>query len=389
MIPETPTTPAGDSTADAGTDPSTGTAVATAAPAASRPGPASTAWLSWLRVVAICSVVCIHTVGYNAARPDSLHTLRGQIARVLDFGSDYAVPVFVMVSGAMMLDPARFQGPAAFLRKRAARLVPPIVFWHAWYVVLVVVVIGHDLTVRSAAAAILNGKLYTALYFFWIILGLSVIAPVLVPFIRDYGRRAALVAGLVAAAVPILTLATVQLRGTGLVFADTALTWWFPYVGLFLLGYGLRGVVLRGVWLWLATLGAAGLMLLNAWQWGNPDVPRWLQDLSPVGYYSATGTLLACLVFLSFQGHVSPHGLLRIGTTPRGVRLGRLLGDATLGVYALHLTVLYFVQKSGIGGPKLFSPTTHDMLLRLLVVLVITWAIVLVLRRIPYVRALL
>lgn len=351
--------------------------------------PAATAWLSWLRVVAICGVVCIHTVGYNAARPNSLHTLRGQLARLLDFGSDYAVPVFVMVSGAMMLDPAKFRGPGAFLRKRAARLVPAVVFWHAWYLVLVVAFIGRELTVRSAAGAILDGKLYTALYFFWIVLGLSVVAPLLVPFIRDHGRRAALVAGLAAAAVPVLSIATVRLREGGLVFTDTAFTWWFPYVGFFLLGYGLRGVVVRGALLALTTLGAAGLAVLNAWQWGNADAPAWLQNVSPVAYYSASGTLFACLVYLAFQGLLAPDGPLRVLTRPRGVRLGRLLGDATLGVFALHLTVLYFVQQAHVGGRRLASPTTHDMMLRLLVVLAITWAIVLVLRRIPYVRALL
>jgi surface polysaccharide O-acyltransferase-like enzyme len=374
------------------TSASTGTATGTALASPDRPvtpDPASTAWLSWLRVVAICSVVCIHTAGYNAAQPGSLHTLRGQIARVLDFGSNYAVPVFVMVSGAMMLDPARFQGPGRFLRKRAARLVPPVAFWHAWYLVLVVVVIGRDLSVHDAAAAILNGKLYTALYFFWIVLGLSVVAPVLIPFIRDHGRRAALVAGLAAASIPVLTLATLRLRGTGVGMSETALTWWFPYLGFFLLGYGLRGVRLRGVLLWLATAGAVGLCLLNAWQWRNPDAPQWLQDLSPVGYYSATGTLFACLVFLAFQGHVVPGGTLGVLTGPRGVRLGRLLGDATLGVFALHLTVLYYVQQAEIGGHLRASPTTHDMLLRLLVVLAITWVVVLVLRKVPYVRALL
>lgn len=350
---------------------------------------ADTAWLSWLRVVAICSVIAIHTTGYNAAEPNALHTLRGQIARLLDFGSNYAVPVFVMVSGAMMLDPQRFRGPAAFLRKRAVRLLPPVVFWHAWYVGLLVIVIGQELTVHDVATRILNGQLYTALYFFWIVLGLSVVAPVLIPFVREYGRRATLVAGLVAAAIPILLIATARLRGTGLITVDTAFTWWFPYLGLFLLGYGLRGVVLRGPLLWVATLGAAGLAVLNAWQWRNPDAPRWLQELSPVGYYTATGTLFACLVYLTFQGHVSPQGPLRRLTRPLGVRLSRLLGDATLGVFGLHLTVLYVVQRAEIGGPLRASPTAQDMLLRLAVVMLMTWAIVLVLRRIPYVRAVL
>ena len=254
---------------------------------------------------------------------------------------------------------------------------------------LATVVIGRDLTVQGTAAAILNGKLYTALYFFWIVLGLSLVAPLLVPFIRDHGRRAALIAGVAAAALPVLSLATARLRATGPVFTDTAFTWWFPYLGFFLLGYGLRGVVLRGPLLWLATLGAAGLAVLNAWQWGNVEAPGWLQDVSPVGYYSATGTVYACLVFLAFQGHVSKSGSLRFLTGTRSVRLGRVLGDATLGVFALHLTVLYVVQQAHIGGQRLASPTTHDMLIRLLAVLLITWAVVLVLRRVPYVRALL
>ncbi|MFJ9315459.1 acyltransferase [Pimelobacter simplex] len=358
-------------------------------PTAPAADPAATAWLSWLRVVAICGVVSIHTVGYNAAEPDSLHTMRGQLARLLDFGFNFAVAAFVMVSGAMMLDPARYQGPGAFLRKRTARLIPAVVFWHLWYVLFIRFVLERDMSLEEIAAATLNGRLYTALYFFWIVLGLSLLAPVLIPFVRDNGRRGALVAGLGAVAIPVLTLATVRLRGTGQVFADTALNWWFPYVGFFLLGYALRGVILRGVLLWLATAGVIVLAVFHAWAWRNPEVPVWLQTVSPVGYYSLSGTISVCLVYLVFQGHIRPGGTLGVLTRPLGVRIGRLLGDATLGVFALHLTVLYFVQQAEIGGPLPASPTTHDLVIRLGVVLLITWTLVLLLRRIPYVRSLL
>ena len=350
---------------------------------------ADTAWLSWLRVVAICGVIAIHSVGFNAARPLARETLRGQVALLLDWGAVFAVPVFVMCSGAMMLDPARYRGPGAFLRKRVGRLVPAVVFWHVWYVGLLVLVVGQDLTLRDVVSRSLNGTLYTALYFFWIVLGLSVIAPVLVPYVRDTGQRGAVIGGLVGCAIPVLTLATFRLREASIPFAASAFTWWFPYVGLFLLGYGLRGVILRGPWLWLATLGCGGLAVLNAWQWRNPDAPGWLQTLSPVGHYSLTGIVYVCLVFLVFQGWISPTGPLRLATGPIGVRWGRLLGDATLGVFGLHLTVLYFVQRAGIGGPERWSPRTLDMLFRLLVVTVITWVIVLALRRLPYAKAVL
>lgn len=350
---------------------------------------ADTAWMSWLRVVSICAVVSLHTTGYNAVMPEAREIFRGQLAIVLNRGALFAVPVFVMLSGALMLDPARYRGPADFLRKRAGRLLPPIIVWHLWYVALIVTVQDQDLSVHDALMRTLNGNLYTALYFFWIVLGLSVVAPVLIPFIRDNGRRGALIAGAVATTIPVLTMATIELRGTGLVFADTAFTWWFPYVGIFLLGYGLRGVVLRGPALALVTAGAAGIAALNSWQWRNPDAPNWLQTITPVGYFSATGVAFACCVFLAFQGLLAPNGPLRFATGPRSVRIGRLFGDATLGVFALHLTVLYFVQKADIGGPDLASPTAHDLVLRLSVVLLVTWAIVLPLRRVPVVRALL
>ncbi len=348
-----------------------------------------TAWLSWMRFVAICGVVAIHTVGYNAARPNARETLRGQVAIVLDIGATFAVPVFVMASGALLLDPRLFRGNVAFLRRRTGRLVPPLLFWHAWYAVLLTVVIGRDLSPSLLIARTLNGDLYTALYFFWIILGLSLLTPVLVPFIAANGRRGALVAGGALAAIPVITMATRGLRETSVIFGDWALTWWFPYLGLFLLGYGLRGVVLRGLALWLVTAGALGLGLVNAWQWRNPDAPAWLPALTPVGYYSLLTVLQALAIYLAFQGLVHPNGPLRALTGSAGVKVGRLLGDATLGVYGLHLTVLYAVHQTGIGGPRRWSPTTHDLGIRVLLVLVVTYAIVLVLRRLRYVRAVL
>ncbi len=350
---------------------------------------AGTAWLSWLRVFAILGVVTIHSVGATAAGPDARETLRGQLAIVLDIGAIFAVPVFVMLSGAMMLDPARFTTPGDFLRRRAARLVPAVIFWHAWYVGIRLFVLDEKLTADEITARILNGQLYTALFFFWIVLGLSVVAPVLVPFVRDHGRRATLVAGVVAALVPAVTVATTGLRDTSSSFVTNAWTWWVPYLGVFLLGYGLRGVVLRGWLLAVAAAATVGLGVLLSWQWRNESAPELLQTVSPVSYYGGGVIVYACLVFLVFQGLFQPDGPLRFATRPTAVRLGRLLGDATLGVFALHLTVLLAVQRWHWFSDERAVATTHDLLLQVAVVAVATYAIVLLLRRIPFVRGVL
>ena len=68
------------------------------------------AWVSWLRVLAILAVVLIHVAGITAVAPDARSTTQGNLAIVLDFASRWSVPVFVMVSGALLLDPSRYRG---------------------------------------------------------------------------------------------------------------------------------------------------------------------------------------------------------------------------------------------------------------------------------------
>jgi surface polysaccharide O-acyltransferase-like enzyme len=373
--------------------PVTGETAPESAPAPSpsthlHPG-AGTAWISWLRIVAIAGVVTIHTVGGTAAMPGARETWRGQLAIVADIGAIFAVPVFVMISGALTLDPSRYTGPAAFLRQRALRIVPPLVFWHAWYLGIVLWIRDQPLTVQQTARLIMNGQLFTALYFFWVVLGLSLVSPVLIPFLSSVGRRGAVVAGLAAAAVPALSISTMGLRRAPVALMDSAWTLWLPYLGVFLLGWGLRGVVLRGPALVATGLGTLAMGLLLAWQWRNPAAPGWLQTLNPVSYYGFGAMAYSCGVFLVAHSLVRPGGALAIASRPRAVRLGRLLGDATLGVFALHLTIVTLLLRLPMIGGAPASPTGLEMVARVVVVLLVTYPLVLVLRRVPYVRALL
>ncbi len=346
-------------------------------------------WLSWLRVVAICFVVTIHTVGHDAIAPDARETLRGQLAIFLDIAGSFAVPVFVMGSGALLLDPRRYPGDGPFLRKRVARLAPAIVFWHLWYWALIEFYLDRDLTFGEFLADSLNGELYSALYFFWIVIGLAVVSPVLVPFLTGASRRKAIIAGGLALGMTTLTLATMRLRGSSVAFADNAFTWWVPYLGFFILGWALRGVVLRSWALALVALGTAGLTAVLPWQWKNPEGWTWWATYVPASYYSLSVALQAIGIYLVFQALIRPGGLLGFLTGPRIARIARSLGDATLGVFALHLTVLLAVREWGGLGSEPASDRASFMLARLAVVIVVTYVLVLVLRKVPVVRRLL
>ena len=356
---------------------------AESSPTDGAPG-ADTAWIAWLRVFAITGVLTIHTFGPNAIATDARATLRGSLAIFADVGAVFAVPVFVMISGALLLDPAKFAGPGTFLRKRAWRLVPPLVFWHVWYLVVVQLQREDNLSVKEIIAHVISGNLYTSLYFFWIVLGLSVLAPVLIPFLASATRRQAIIVGAVAAALPAATIATTGLSAASIV--NTAWTWWFPYLGLFILGWALRGIDLRGWWLAATSAGTIALGLLLAWQWHNADAPQMLQTLAPVSYYGASVIVYSCGIYLVFQGLIRADGPVAVFTRPAAVKLSRKLGDATLGVFGLHMTILLLVQNLPVIGGEPASTRALEMVARLALVWLITYVIVLALRRVPVVR---
>ncbi len=344
--------------------------------------------MSWLRVVAITGVVLIHVAGLTAIAPDARETTVGQLGITLDFASRWAVPVFVMLSGALLLDPSRYRGARDFLRRRAVRLLPAIVFWHLVYLGVRVVLASAPLTPGAALRLILNGQLWTALYFFWIVLGLAVVTPVLLPWVAQTSRRAVLLAGAAAAAIPVLTLLTASVRDVPVVWVHTPWTWWMPYLGFYLLGYALSTVVLRGWQLAATALVVVAATSMLCWQWRRTT--GWggvLERYQPAeSYYSATVLVVAVGVFLLARALVRPRGPLRSLCRSGPTRLGRRLGDATLGVFASHLLVLEVVLRLPVLGGDKAADSVLQLVARCLVVLVGAYVVALVGSLVPWVR---
>lgn len=343
------------------------------------------AWVSWLRVVAILGVVMIHTVGATASGPGSTTTVDGWMARSLDLPFLWAVPVFVMLSGALSLDPDRYRGSGPYLRRRVWRLVPAVAFWHAVYLAyLAATRPGWWAGPADALAKVVQGQVAPHLYFFWIVLGLSLLTPVLVPWVARTSRREWLVAALVAYAVPVLSTWPLGSDGGRIGLSHAAWTWWLPYLGAYLMGWALRGVVLPRGLVAPAALTMVALMGLLTWQWRNPAAPDWLEEWLGAHYYSPTVALLAVIVLLLAQTVLRRDGLLGRLTSPRVMRLVDPVASATLGIFALHFLVLLVGTDTGwLGEPVAPWPV---LLGRFLVVSAVTTVLVLLLRRVPVLR---
>ncbi len=149
--------------------------------------------LDVLRIVSVIGVVAIHVFG-NMVGNDAVHgSIRWWGAVIVDLGFVWVVPVFVMISGALILEPRQYaKGPADFYRRRLLRLGPAFVFWPLFYVFVVSsVMAGRLADWRASARRRRRPPQLHAPVLPLVDRRLYVVAPVLAAFLRDGGRRRA------------------------------------------------------------------------------------------------------------------------------------------------------------------------------------------------------
>lgn len=95
-----------------------------------------TYWVSLARVIAAFAVVILH-VSACVFPPDlQLGTANWWWANGYDAATRWAVPVFVMISGGLLLVPGKKESLALFYKKRLSRILVPLIFWSILYLSL-------------------------------------------------------------------------------------------------------------------------------------------------------------------------------------------------------------------------------------------------------------
>lgn len=143
----------------------------------------SLSWADRLRNLATIMVIAIHVSGSVAQGNTEYDTFFWWSGNFWDSLSRPSVPLFVMLSGFLLLGKDYPLGD--FLKRRFSRVVIPAIFWIALYNYYNFRATGAPATFTEALKGMLERSVHYHLWFIYLIIGLYLVYPILRPWIRS------------------------------------------------------------------------------------------------------------------------------------------------------------------------------------------------------------
>jgi surface polysaccharide O-acyltransferase-like enzyme len=294
----------------------------------------STDWLDAVRWIATIAVITIHVVAPYLYQYGQISNINWNIYNIIDSLSRFAVPFFVMLSGALLLN--RTITLIDFLKKRFLRILIPFLFWSVVYSVY------HYLSKEQQESnyivfffsSIIDGASYH-LWYIYMLIGLYLAIPVLNRWVTNADTNLVLYFILVWFIGLILDFFDLNFH------KDFSLTIFTGYLGYLILGYFIahRSSKVNSSILLAVFIAAVGFTFLATL---NKPIVNGMFNGKYYQYLSVNVVLASASLFMLLKNTFNASKLYL-----DKLRFGNQYG---FGVYLIHVLVLDALQLIHING---------------------------------------
>ena len=288
--------------------------------------------LDTARCLAALAVVVLHSAAMVLNDGAAHGTPDWMWANLYDVATRWCVPVFVMISGVLLLDPYKKQETwGQFYGRRAQRIVPAIIFWSlfylawaSWLYALQGIQLGAAAWWRKAT----SGEPYYHLWYLYMLLGLYLLGPVVQRMYRYCSAKQRVVVMVLLFAAAMLQALVRELNASSYGFF---LFWCLPYLSYFWAGRVLvDGHVQIPAPLWVLLWAIVLTVIGTYWLSSTEQLVVYFYD-----NFSLTVPLMSLAVFqlILYKGVRS--------------RFSKLV-PYTFGIYLVHPAFLDLATVSGL-----------------------------------------
>ncbi|WP_099354845.1 acyltransferase [Fredinandcohnia onubensis] len=335
-------------------------------------------YFDWLRAFATFAVVAIHaTAGYvSQLHPD--HETTWFIGNFFETISRWAVPAFVMISGALLLKDQREMTSWDFFKKRVGKVLIPFVSWSIFFYLYGYFMGYYPFSLKEGVKLFITNGIIGHFWFFYMIIGLYLITPLLKIFVKHAQKQHIeyfLILWLYASVVTKMTNFFFSMKFSIELYYVT------DYVGYFLLGYYLNQFEIKKVWRKVAYTGSIIGFISTFWFTYLYTVNNEDGILSQFWYEYFSPTVLLNIVglFIFFRYNFKERRLPLVILA---------ISKASLGIYIIHYWLLNnFLWRVFPIVESTFHPI-FVIPINILITFILSLIIILILIRIPLIKKL-
>lgn len=288
--------------------------------------------LDFFRLLAALGIIIIHVSYQSHSLLSSIGYRQWIITNAMGWFFIWGTPIFLMISGSLLLSSNTALSPGLFYKKRASKLLLPYLFWNLAYFFLKY----HHFNLGLFLSEMLSNGTYYHLYFLNALVGLYL----LTPLIRRY-----LPPSLLKYLVPLLLLLS-AIYHFGTVFmgwykVNRIVIWYLPYLGYYLAGWWLSHPI-NPKFIKLFLLVPIAISLISIYfsrrlvfAFSDYDQGRIL-----VSRLSLTTMISSLCIFKLIYG-------LNI-TRPELQKKLLFLSDKSFGVYLIHPLVIFLLLQTSV-----------------------------------------
>lgn len=313
-------------------------------------------YLDLLRIFATVSVICLHVASTNWDVAD-IHSFEWNVNLVYNSFVRFSVPIFLMISGVLFLNPIKEIDINELYSKKIVRIITAFAFWSFIYLL---VELKQYAGIKWALREFIYGHYH--LWYLYMIIGIYVIVPLLRQIIKEkkYIEYFLVITFVFTFLIPTITSFFPFLE---IVYSRMYFHFTMGYTGYFVIGMYLseidispkteKIIYLLGIIGFLTTIVVSVLVTQRSGQ--------------PYGYWEGASINVLCVViavFVLFKYRIS-----RIRLSEKAQNYVVKLSQYSFGIYLVHAFVLERINEAGL-STSTFNPIVAVPVIVLLVFLI-------------------
>jgi len=333
-----------------------------------------------LRAIAILGVLLLHAATPYVVLYEKIAVFDWQTGIVYNALSRWCVPIFLMISGALLL--GRKEEPlGTFFKKRANKILLPFIAWSIIYYAWATYMWNPGYSLKEFLIMFFNNQIYYHLWYFYALIGIYLLAPLFNIFVNHASKQ-------MIGYVVVLWILFYGIFRYYSYIVSNEFTLFFPlseYIGFFLLGYYLAKFELSAKW----RIGIYLLGIIGAFEtiWRTMALSEQQGQFSGYAYsYSSPNVIMMTIALFIFVKYWINRKVAN--GNYQTSKLVKLIGQTSFGVYLVHAMILDKVRPHFFEGDELFIKPLFAIPLQVVIILVLSTIIVWIIQKIPYLNRL-